>query len=63
MRDRAQTGVSKVDGHAENGEEARESTLFFLPILRADVPLARSSLSITVNEKRKGLRAVIIAAV
>ena len=29
-----------------------------LPILRAAVPLARSSLSITVDEKRKGLRAV-----
>ena len=30
----------------------------FLPILRAGVPLARSSPSITVDEKRKGLRAV-----
>ena len=30
----------------------------FLPILRAAVPLARSSLSITVDEKRKGLRVV-----
>ena len=38
-----ETGVSEVDG---------------LPVLRAAVPLARSSLSITVNEKRKGLRAV-----
>ena len=33
----------------------------FLPILRADVPLPRSSPSITVDEKRKGLRAVQLA--
>ena len=30
----------------------------FLPILRAAVHVARSSLSITVDEKNKGLRAV-----
>ena len=30
----------------------------FLPILRAAVPFARSSLSITVDEKRKELHAV-----
>ena len=34
------------------------SKAFFLPILRAAVPLTRSSLSITVDEKRKGLRTV-----
>ena len=37
----------------------REEKIFFssfLPILRAAVLLARSSLSITVDEKRKGLQ-------
>ena len=44
-----ETGVSKVDGRAS-----------FLPILRAAAHLARSSLSITVDEKRKGQRAVYL---
>ena len=34
----------------------------FLPILRAALPLARSSLSITVDEKRKGLRVVYVSS-
>ena len=53
-----ETGVSKVDGRVENGEEERENKSSFLRILRATAPLARSSLSITVDQKRKGLRAV-----
>ena len=38
-------------------DRARDGRASFLRILRAAVPLARSSLSITVDEKRKGLRA------
>ena len=57
-----ETGASRVDGRAENGEEGREKKVAvfssFLLILRAAVPLDRPSLSITVNEKRIELRAV-----
>ena len=44
------TGVSEVDGRAENGEEKIRVFIFssFLPILRAAVPLARSSHSSAV---------------
>ena len=55
-----ETGVSKVDGRAKNGEEKRKKFSSVLPIPRAAVPLARTSLSITVDEKRKGLRAVSV---
>ena len=48
-----ETGVSEVDGRAENGKDCS-----FHPILRAALPLARSNLSITVDDKGKGLRAV-----
>ena len=44
----------------EWGRGKKSSFLSFLPILRAAVPLARSSLSINVDEKSKGLRAVYI---
>ena len=50
MHDRAR--VSNVDGRAEHEEDWEQN------ILRTAVPLARSRLSITVDEKRKGLRAV-----
>ena len=54
-----ETGVSKVDGRAESGEEGRKNIFSsFLPILRAAVPIPRSSLSNTVDEKRKVLRAL-----
>ena len=49
-----ETGVSEVDGRAENGEEGRIFFLSFFLILCVAVPLARSSLSITVDEKKKG---------
>ena len=49
MRDRAR----------DWGEQDRPRPRF-LPILRAAVPLARSSLAITVDHKRKGLHAVFI---
>ena len=46
--------VSKVDGRTENGEEKETIFSFVLLILDAAMPLARSSLSITADEKRKG---------
>ena len=43
-------------------DSARDWSEQGLPILRAAVPLARSSLSIIADEKRKGLRAVYLTS-
>ena len=50
MHDRARTGVSEVDGRAENGEEGRERKFFllnhyFIFVLPLHSPRGRASLA------------------
>ena len=58
MRDRARDWSEQ--GRRPRGEwgDGRDYFSSFLPIPRAALLLARSSLSLTVDEKRKGPRAV-----